>query len=202
MRKFNPFLIGSLGILALVGCGQPVSTSTIANEAPIPIDDPAKLPQKLSPNQVIQIPYENIRGLQGNSYETMRGGRGGGFGGRGGSFGGRGGHFGGRGFGHWGGSRWGGRYWGSGWGGAYWGGAYLNSLAFYPYANYYYPYYFNAGYYYPYWSTPYYYGAGAYYPYYAGLNAYNYVAPNYAYPPYAQAYGVQRPVTNIINVSK
>lgn len=195
MRKFNPFLIGSLGLLALaVGCGQPVATSRIANEAPLPIDDPAKLPQKLSPNQVLQIPYENIQGLKTSGYQTMRGGHGGrGFSGLGG-------------FGRWGGSGWGGRYWGAGWGGNWLGGAYLNSLALYPYGGYYYPYYLNAGAYSPFWSTPYYYGAGSYYPYYAGVSPYSYAMPNYAYPAYAAraygAYGVQPPVTNIINVTR
>jgi hypothetical protein len=184
LRKFNSFLFCSLGILSLTaGCAQPAPTLKISNDAPIPIDDPAKLPQKLSPNQVIQIPYENIKDLQGSSkgYQTMRGGHGGrAFGARG--FGGGFGRF-----GRWGGAGWGGRYWGAGWGGNWWGGAYYNNLAFYPYGGYYYPYYFNAGAYYPYWSTPYYYGAGAYYPYACGAAPYNYVAPNYAYPPYAAA---------------
>lgn len=192
MRKLHPFLLGSVGLLALtVGCAQPMSTSNVPQAGPI--DDPAKLPQKLSPNQVIQVSYDQIEGLTTSKYQIQRRG-GGGFGGRG--FGGRG--FGGRGyggFGRWGGAGWGGRYWGAGWGPSWYGGAYWNSLALYPYSGYYYPYYFNAGAYYPYWSTPYTYGAGMYSPYYWGTYPYNYSAPAAAVPPYASAQQV--PPVNI-----
>lgn len=189
MRTLHPLLLGSLVALT-VGCVQPMSTSSLSQAGPI--DDPAKLPQKLSPNQVIQVSYDQIEGLTKSNTQIQRfGGRG--FGGRG--FGGRGfGGYAGRGFGRWGGAAWGGRYWGAGWGPSWYGGAYWNSLALYPYAGYYYPYYFNAGAYYPYWSTPYTYGAGMYSPYYWG--AYNYAAPATAYPPYAQ----QTPVT--VNINK
>ncbi|HEY9899543.1 MAG TPA: hypothetical protein V6D00_10205 [Pantanalinema sp.] len=177
MKRVNmqTWIVTGLAIAA-AGCSTPAPTvnstadaqqpaAQLAPERAVLMDGQATndevlkaLPRRISEadaqKMLVNLPADKLQGplAQGNERSTQqRWGRG----------------WRGRGFG------WGGR--GFGFGGLGWGG-----FSYYPYNNFYYPYYLSAGYYYPY-SYPYY--GSYYYPYYYGYGNY--------YRPYAWRYGAR-----------